>query len=245
MRGYSSPASGSSPRGDASDHPEGVSKEASSNEEASGHPKINSPKILKTEKFEKSLPRVVVIKDYNEVDADAIIRTLKSIDIKDFGHITIDTATKDVCMDIGEDALVVRANSNGIEEILFNGEKLKTEEISKKLPKILKISEKDVEIIVDEEDIRVRINDAIIKILYNSSGLKEILIDDEVVYKKSTRKEIDFCPKCGSELVDTILDAVDNNNYDFIDDKLCIEVECPNCNHRFIEVWGWRGREEK
>jgi len=98
---YSSPfASGSSPRGDASDHPEGVSKEAPY-EGASGHP----AKILKTE------------------------------------------------------------------------------ELPKKLPKILKISEKDVEIIVDEEDIRIKLGDAIIKILYNSSGLKEILIDDEVVYQ--------------------------------------------------------------
>ena len=214
--------------------------------EASGHPEI------KTEKMRKTLPRVVVIKDYNEVDADAIIRTLKSIDVKDFGHITIDTATKDVCMDIGDDAVVVRANGNGIEEILFNGEKLKlpkilkTEELSKKPVKVVKIEDVG-EVVVDEDvkDIRVKINDVIIKITFDDSGLKEILVDDEVVYKKSTREEIDFCPKCGSELVDTILDAVDNNDYDFIDDKLCIEVECPNCNYRFVEVWGWRGRKEK
>ena len=155
--------------------------------EASGYPKI------KTEKMEKSLPRVVVIKDYNEVDADAIIRTLKSIDIKDFGHIIIDSATKDVCIDIGEDALIVRANGNGIEEILFNGEKLKlpkilkTEELSKKLPKILKISEKDVEIIADEEDIRIKLGDAIVKILYDDFGLASILLDDVIIYKARER----------------------------------------------------------
>jgi uncharacterized protein with PIN domain len=200
----------------------------------------------------KTLPRVVVIKDYNEVDADAIIRTLKSIDVKDFGHITINTATKEVDIEVGDDAVVVRANGNGIEEILFNGEKLKlpkilkTEELSKKPVKVIKIEDVG-EVVVDEDvkDIKVKINDVIVKILYNSSGLTSILVDDEVVYKKSTREEIDFCPKCGSELVDTILDAVDNNDYDFIDDKLCIEVECPNCNHRFVEVWGWRGRKEK
>jgi uncharacterized protein with PIN domain len=169
MRGYSSPASGSSPRGDASDHPEGVSKEAPLfSKGASGHPKINSlPKILKTEELSK--------------------KPLKIVKVEDVGEVIVDE---------------------------------------------------------DVKDIRVRINDVIIKITFDDSGLKEILVD-EVVYKKSTRKEIDFCPKCGSELVDTILDAVDNNDYDFIDDKLCIEVECPNCNHRFVEVWGWRGRKEK
>jgi len=156
--------------------------------EASGY-----PKIIKTEKFEKSLPRVVVIKDYNEVDADAIIRTFKSIDVKDFGHITIDTATKDVCMDIGDDALIVRANGNGIEEILFNGEKLKlpkilkTEELKKPI-KIVKIEDIG-EVIVDEDvkDIRVKINDVIVKILYDDFGLASILVDDVVVYKARER----------------------------------------------------------
>jgi hypothetical protein len=215
--------------------------------EASGH-----PEIIKTEEMRRTLPRVVVIKDYNEVDADAIIRTLKSIDIEDFGHISINTATKEVDIEVGEDAVVVEVDNKGVKEILFNGEKLKlpkilkTEELSKKPVKVVKIEDVG-EVVVDEDvkDIRVKINDVIVKILYNSSGLTSILVDDEVVYKKSTREEIDFCPKCGSELVDTILDAVDNNDYDFIDDKLCIEVECPNCNHRFVEVWGWRGRKEK
>jgi hypothetical protein len=152
--------------------------------EASGHPEI------KTEKMQKSLPRVVVIKDYNEVDADAIIRTFKSIDVKDFGHITIDSATKDVCIETGDDAVVVRANGNGVKEILFNGEKLKlpkilkTEELSKKPVKVVKIEDVG-EVVVDEDvkDIRVKINDVIVKIVYNSSGLTSILVDDEVVYK--------------------------------------------------------------
>ena len=156
--------------------------------EASGYPKI------KTEKMEKSLPRVVVIKDYNEVDANAIIRTLKSIDIKDFGHITIDTATKDVCMDIGDDAVVVRANGNGIEEILFNEEKLKlpkilkTEELSKKPIKIVKVEDIG-EVIIDEDvkDIRIKLGDAIVKILYDDFGLASILVDDVVVYKARER----------------------------------------------------------
>jgi len=143
--------------------------------------------------MEKSLPRVVVIKDYNEVDADAIIRTLKSIDIKDFGHITIDTATKDVCMDIGEDALVVRASNNRIEEILFNGEKLKlpkilkTEELKKPI-KIVKIEDIG-EVVIDEDvkDIRVRLRDTIVKIYYDDFGLASILVDDVIVYKARER----------------------------------------------------------
>jgi hypothetical protein len=106
MRGYSSPASGSSPRGDAP-NPEGVSKEASL-KEASGYPKI------KTEKFEKSLPRVVVIKDYNE----------------DVGEVVIDE---------------------------------------------------------DVKDIRVKIKDVIVKILYDEFGLASILVDDVVVYKARER----------------------------------------------------------
>jgi hypothetical protein len=183
MREFSSPASGSNSRGDASDHPEGMSKEASF--EASGY-----PKIIKTEEMRRSLPRVVVIKDYNEVDADAVIRTFKSIDVKDFGHISIDSATKDVCIETGEDAVVVRANGNGIEEILFNGEKLKlpkilkTEELSKKPLKIVKVEDIG-EVIVDEKvkDIRIKLPDSIIRILYDNFGLISIHVDDEVVYQ--------------------------------------------------------------
>jgi hypothetical protein len=100
MKGNSSPASGSNPRGDASDHPESVSKEASSNEEASGH-----PKIVKTEEVRRS--------------------TLKIVKVREFG-----------------------------------------------------------EVVVDVKDIRVRINDVIIKITFDDSGLKEILVDDEIIYKK-------------------------------------------------------------
>jgi len=213
--------------------------------EASGHPEI------KTEEMRKTLPRVVVIKDYNEVDADAIIRTLKSIDIEDFGHISINTATKEVDIEVGEDAVVVEVDNKGVKEILFNGEKLKlpkilkTEELSKKPVKVVKIEDVG-EVVVDEDvkDIRVKINDVIVKIVYNSSGLT-ILVDDEVVYKNVSNEEMGFCDKCGHELIDTILFAVLDNKYDFIDDKLCFHIECPNCGAKFLEEWRWVGKKEE
>jgi hypothetical protein len=45
---------------------------------------------------------------------------------------------------------------------------------------------KNGEVIIDEieKDIRVRIKDAIIKIVFNDSGLKEILVDDVIVYNR-------------------------------------------------------------
>jgi hypothetical protein len=44
---------------------------------------------------------------------------------------------------------------------------------------------KNGEVIIDEieKDIRVRIKDAIIKIVFDDSGLKEILVDEVIVYK--------------------------------------------------------------
>jgi hypothetical protein len=49
-----------------------------------------------------------------------------------------------------------------------------------------KSSFKNGEVIIDEieKDIRVRIKDAIIKIVFNDSGLKEILVDDVLVYNR-------------------------------------------------------------
>jgi len=114
MEGNSSSfASGN--RGDASDHPEGMSKQAPKILGASGHPKI---------KTIKSLPRVV-----------------------------------------------------------------ETKELPRKMPKIIKIEGEVGEVIIDEveKDVRVRIKDVIIKIVYNSSGLI-ILVDDEIVYEARGRQ---------------------------------------------------------
>jgi len=114
---------------------------------------------------------------------------------------------------------------------------IKTEKMRKTLPKV----------VVDEDvkDIRVKINDVIIKITFDDSGLKEILVDDEVVYKNVSNEEMDFCDKCGHELVDTILFAVLDNKYDFVDDKLCFHIECPNCGAKFLEEWRWVGKKEE
>jgi hypothetical protein len=45
---------------------------------------------------------------------------------------------------------------------------------------------KNGEVIIDEveKDIRVRIKDNIIKIVFDDSGLKEILVDDIIVYNR-------------------------------------------------------------
>jgi hypothetical protein len=45
---------------------------------------------------------------------------------------------------------------------------------------------KNGEVIIDEieKDIRVRIKDAIIKIVFDDSGLKEILVDDILIYNR-------------------------------------------------------------
>jgi hypothetical protein len=49
-----------------------------------------------------------------------------------------------------------------------------------------KSSFKNGEVIIDEieKDIRVRIKDVIIKIVFDDSGLKEILVDDVIVYSE-------------------------------------------------------------
>jgi hypothetical protein len=56
------------------------------------------------------------------------------------------------------------------------------------------------EVIIDEieKDIRIRIKDNIIKIVYNDSGLKEILLDDIPVYE-SIDDVIEFLKKKGEE----------------------------------------------
>jgi hypothetical protein len=45
---------------------------------------------------------------------------------------------------------------------------------------------KNGEVVIDEieKDIRVRIKDVIIKIVFNDSGLKEILVDGVIVYNR-------------------------------------------------------------
>jgi hypothetical protein len=65
---------------------------------------------------------------------------------------------------------------------------IETKEIPRKLPKIIKVEDIG-EVIVDEDvkDIRVKINDVIVKILYDDFGLASILVDDVVVYKARER----------------------------------------------------------
>jgi hypothetical protein len=60
----------------------------------------------------------------------------------------------------------------------------------------MKFSFKDGEVLIDEieKDIRVRIKDVIIKIVYNDKGLKEILLDDIPVYE-SIDDVIEFLKK--------------------------------------------------
>jgi hypothetical protein len=59
---------------------------------------------------------------------------------------------------------------------------------------------KDGEVIIDEveKDIRIRIKDNIIKIVYNDKGLKEILLDDIPVYE-SIDDAIEYLKKKGEE----------------------------------------------
>jgi hypothetical protein len=73
------------------------------------------------------------------------------------------------------------ASSN--EEASGHPKIVKTEEVRRSTLKIVKVREFG-EVVVDVKDIRVRINDVIIKITFDDSGLKEILVDDEIIYKK-------------------------------------------------------------
>jgi hypothetical protein len=59
---------------------------------------------------------------------------------------------------------------------------------------------KDGEVIIDEieKDIRIRIKDNIIKIVYNDKGLKEVFIDDVPVYENFD-DAIEYLKKKGEE----------------------------------------------
>jgi DNA-directed RNA polymerase subunit RPC12/RpoP len=58
-------------------------------------------------------------------------------------------------------------------------------------------------------------------------------------------EEMDFCPRCGHELVDSFYFAVMDNDYDFERDRLYVTVECPNCNAKILQEWKWVGRKLK